>query len=140
MKKLIIYVADDGTRFDNEENCRRYEHICRKINLIMQDLRPRNNEYNLAVWQDITIVKNAYKNFMSICADILPDFAKTFEKCASGARHQSQASYIISDFWQDFPILDNVNYRFECIDMNTGVEYEQPYFAAHPKEFKGKII
>lgn len=140
MKKVSVYVSDDGTRFNTEKECRLYEELCGKVKAVMSELRPRNIDYNIAVQQDKSAVANAYVKFMNLCADTLPSYSGIFDQCSRGERHPSHASRILSDLYTQYPILSKTNFRFDCIDTETGVEYEQPYFTAHPQEFKGKIL
>lgn len=39
MKTKLIYIADhDGTSFDNENDCAKYEHLCDEINRVSSSM------------------------------------------------------------------------------------------------------
>lgn len=139
MKKLLIYEAKDGKRFDNKSDCFSYELIISSIVSVMSNLR-NDIEPNstTAVKQDIFAVKEAFKDFMGICAAAIPEQSKWFEEAKKGKRHISHIEYILSEYAHDFPVLRRTIHRFICISEN-GIEYEQAYFAEHEEEFKGTI-
>ena len=60
------------------------------------------------------------------------------DEIADGSRHQSHIGYIFDDMPQ-YPILNHTFFRFECINMESGIEYCQPYYKEHENEFKGVI-
>lgn len=141
MKKITIYKAVDGSRFDRKADCEYYESIYKNVNNIMARIRP-NNEVSsrVAIRQDSDIVREVMQDFFLICAEVILSYSQLFKEVAYGTRHISHAGRILSDHSDDFPILYNTYYRIECINQISGVEYEQPYFANHEIEFDGVII
>lgn len=140
MVEKIIYVALDGTRFDIKNKCLEYENIINDISKIVSNLRDNDEvNSNTAVQQDIEIVKKSWKQFLSVCANAIPEWKDWFYQCAEGVRHESHIGRLLDDYSSEFPILYGTYFRFQCIDT-SGVEYEQPYFSLHPNEFNGKII
>lgn len=141
MHTKIVYLSDyDGVRFDNQEDCEKYEKIVERVLNAIKRISPEGikTDYNQAIRHNMEDVKKAYKSFMEICADDIPEYKNIFLECAKGLRHPSHASRIINDCGDS--ILWKTDYKFSCINKETGIEYEQPYYATHTEEFTGKII
>ena len=140
MERLIIYKAKDGTRFNVKKDCLEYEKLIDRVNKVICKLRPHEGAGTMvAIQQNINTLRDCFKTFLvDICAPLLPDYAHLFFICAEGKAHKSWPSRILAD--SHYPVLYHTIWRFECIDMETGIEYEQPYFAYNPKEFKGTVI
>lgn len=139
MKEITKYAASDGTEFNTAQECEKYESIINRV-VEINNLRD-NSEVSyckVAIRQDKGIVKQFKHDFYMLCAEVFPDCKKTFTEVAEGTRHQSHANRILSDYGYTYPILAGTAFRIDCIS-DDGVEYDQPYFAAHEAEFKGKI-
>ena len=135
IKEVIIYETEDGSQFNTQQEAENYEALYEKCQTIMGQLRPRE-EYG-AVQQDIEKTKKAFAEFMDLCAATIPRYKKTFIGVKDGGIDQSWAHRIISDY--DIKCLRNVFFRFACINMVNGVEYEQPYYVKHESEWKKAI-
>ena len=135
IKEVIIYETSDGSQFDTRNESENYEALYENCQTIMGQLRP-HEEYG-AVQQDIELVKKAFNKFMDLCAEIIPKHKKTFIGTKDGSIDKSWAYRIISDY--DIKCLADAFFRFNCINMVSGVEYEQPYYVKHESEWK-KII
>ena len=140
MKEITTYIADDGSRFDCKRECADYENLCSRVDNIMSALRPRDDSGRTAVRQDTMIVKQTYTELMKLCSEVMPRHERIFNECAAGTRHRSHAGRIISDYWNEYRCLAAADYRFDCIDWETGIEYEQPYYTSNPHYFKGEIV
>lgn len=140
MKEIIIYEANDGTRFDDKGKCKDYEDICDKVADVMSVMKARDDVYDIAVRQEKGNVHKAFFRFMELCGDVFTTYRDLFNQCAIGSRHISHAGRILNDLYKDCPILDRTMYRFLCIDWNSGIEYPQPYYTYHQEEFEGKIL
>jgi hypothetical protein len=138
IKEITIYETTDRSRFESHREAVEYEKLYERCNEIMQVLRDREDD--CAVRQDIKDVKNAFEKLMSLCAEKIPDFKSTFNKVSRGEAHQSWAARILSDYSSEYRCLYHSFFRFECINMVSGIEYEQPYYAAHESEWKGEIL
>ena len=140
MEKLTIYKAKDGVRFDVEKDCAEYEKLIDRVEAVICKLRPHEDvDTMVAIQQNINTLRDCFKTFLvDICAPLFPSYGHLFISCAEGKTHKSWPSRILAD--NDYPVLRYTMWRFECIDMETGIEYEQPYFAYNPKEFKGTVI
>ena len=129
MKKVTVYEVE-GKRF-NREDARAYEHLCQRVSKVISVLQPRTKELEdgLAyIEHDKEVVKIAFDLFMGVCADVIPDRREWFEQVAKGQRHISHVGRIIGDY--DYPILNKVFFRFNCINFEHGYEFQQPYFAS----------
>lgn len=141
METITIYVAKDGTRFDEKTNCEYYESIIDNVDRIMSRLRDNTDVSSvLAIKQDVSEVKSALEDFMRICGEVIPSYRHLFLQVGCGERHISHAGRILSDYSSSYPMLYDTFFRFECINEKSGIEYEQPYYALHEEEFKGQII
>ena len=95
----------------------------------------------LAIEQDLDVVKRSFKDLMELCIEEFPQLdGRVFKEVASGQRHISHANYLLQEYSDQYPTLRRLFYRFLCIDMNTGIEYEQSYFAKYPQDFNGKVL
>lgn len=136
IREKIYYVTDDGSEFESRKEAEQYECLCEKCEKIMSQLRPRCD--GPAVRQDAATVKKAYHEFLEFCATVIPSHKDLFLKTISGEAHPSWAERVLSE--SGFDCLTNASFRFMCTNMNSGIEYEQPYFVNHEKEWKGKIL
>lgn len=140
MKKVTVYEAYDGVRFDTEKQCREHDVICNKVKEIECKLRSNAKvqaNYSYAVQQDADTVKKCFAELMELCTDLF-GYDK-FERVASGECDISHAQYILSDYSDDYPLLWMFFHRFLHIDMKTSIEYQQQFYATHPEAFKGVI-
>ena len=137
MKEIKIYQCEDGTRFNNEYEAAKYEECSKHMDAIeMGYLGVRcEKELHERVPKQHSLAKvQLFKE--EICkaaAEYIPEWEKIFLECADGSRHISHAQRIISDY--NLKMFDAAFFRLACIDMNTGIEYEQPYYALHPEEW-----
>ena len=137
MEAIMVYEVN-GKRFDDPQEALKYEHLCEKIEDLMSWLSPRTErikkglEYNR---HSTNVVKDCFRDFCHLCADIIPSYKKWFIQTANGERHISHIGRIISDYSRDYPILQDTLFRFECISFENGYEFQQPYYVAHQEEF-----
>lgn len=138
MKQFSIYVADDNSKFEDKNQCMRYELLCDEVNRVMAVLKPRPND-DLAfkngsgyLQQSIGICESVRKQFFTICAREIPYWEKIMRECAEGRRHISHAGWIISDC--SFKCLRDAYDRMSCIDLTNGKEFGQSYFVTHQDE------
>lgn len=140
MKEIIIYEANDGTRFKSKRKCETYENICTKVADIMSVMKARDDNHYVAVRQERGNIQKAFFQFMKLCGDTFPTYQDWFKQCAIGSRHISHAERVLNDLHEECPILDKTMYRFRCIDWNSGIEYPQPYYSSNPENFEGEIL
>lgn len=139
MKEVTKYIALDGTKFNTAEDCKEYESIINRV-IEINNLRD-NGEVSyckVAIRQDKEAVKKFKYDFYMLCAEIIPECKSLFTEVAVGNRHQSRASHVLSCSSREYPILNEISYRLDCIG-ESGIEYDQPYFALHEDEFRGEI-
>lgn len=141
MQRKVIYIAEDGTRFDSKDGCLNYESLSDKCERIMSSLFYDKKELDNgnALRHDNDVVKSCFGHFMDLCSTAIPQSRKELQEVKAGKRHISHAQYIIEDYSNDFPCLFKTFFRFMCIDK-YGVEYQQPYYAMHRDDFKGALI
>lgn len=124
-----------------KKSCLQYEAYLNKINQIMSRLKEKKEGYGYAVKQDMKIVKTAMRDFFDQVAKNLVDWdlaKRMMDDTVNGIRDMSHISRIFSEY-PEFPLLSKTFFRFECIDFESGVEYDQPYFASHKSSFNGII-
>lgn len=140
--KSTIFKAKDGKVFNDQKECERHNNIIRRCKSVFADLRPRTLvKDGIAVQQDLLDVEIAYKCFLGFCAaDVLPQHKDDLLDVAMGKRNMEIASAILSDYYEEYPMLYATWLRFNYINMTSGVEYDRIYYAMHEDEFKGKVI
>lgn len=134
VKKVEVWEAQDGKRFDEHIDAAYYDSIIDWCSEVMSELRP--HEEGGAVQQDVEEVKKAYAEFMDLCAEVLPKNKDWFQGVKEGRRHPSHVQYLLADYSTDYPILWKTLFRFDCINMTSGIEYYQPYYVEHEDEWK----
>ena len=134
MKEVIIYQTEDGCRFNDKESAMKYEELCDKCKSIESTLVNigRELQYNEYIQQDITTVKNAIYCFMNVVADAIPEYAAWAIQVKNGGRHISHIGRVLSDY--NIRCLNNLYFRFKCISLENGKEFQQPYFVTHQEE------
>lgn len=142
MEEIIIYKCEDGTRFDRKEDAKNYDDICERIKRIMIPMGERTVDCSRGreyINHDIIVVKDTLNKFLIECSEIVTfNYGKEqLIECANGTRHISHAEYIISQ--SNIKVLKEAMFRFECTNMKSGREYQQPYFAMHEEEFEERI-
>lgn len=134
-----VYISDDGVWFDTESKCISYEeNVLNPLKEILKLLNPQQHES--AIRQDEGKVKKAFNDFMDLCAKVIPSDEMMFKKAKEGNVHISHVEYVLNEWHNDFPSLNDTMFRFSCISHKTWIEYPQPYYVEHEKEFKGNII
>jgi hypothetical protein len=143
MKKVTMYEANDGTRFDREARCEQYEELCDKVEQAMLIL-PRYgiDSCNFANGEGyIQHTKSTY----SKARNAVLELAKTvsnydgLQQCIDN--HELHLSYprrYLDGGAMHNPIQKALA-RLLCIDKNYR-EYGQPYFANNPHEATGGCL
>lgn len=137
MEKIIGYVVK-GKRFDDPMEALKYETLCERVEDIMSSLEPRTERVDNGleyIPHGVTVVKDSFKEFCDVCGDTIPRFKNWFVETGNGERHISHVGKILSDYSEDYPILQKTLFRFECISFENGYEFMQPYYVTHQEEF-----
>lgn len=138
IKKIEIYECGDGTRFDDEERAQRYEDTRVELRAVERKyLGPRAEEVKRGKGTQEHPIENviAYrKEICRIAGEYIPSSKWVFDGCGDGTRHISHANRVVSDC--DVKMLDVAFFRLNCINLSSGREYEQPYYALHPEEWE----
>lgn len=145
MKKLTIFETN-GKRFDSYEDALKYEKLCKKVDGIMSQLLPRTKEiehgtdYNK---HNKETLNGCFKAFCKECAKQFPNDEAMFIDVANSIKDISHMGRILSDYslYKSYnlpcllDVLYDVYHRFSCIDFNTGLEFQHPYYVTHQDEF-----
>lgn len=134
VKKVEVWEAQDGKRFDDIASADYYDSLIDWRNEVMSKLRPHVDDG--AVQQDVEEVKKAFGEFMDLCAHVIPDYEEWFQGVKEGKRHLSHVQYLLADNSTEYPFLWKTWFRFDCINMTSGIEYGQPYYVEHEDEWK----
>lgn len=136
IKEIIVYEVD-GVRFDDVNSAANYEDLCFDIERIMSRLKPRTKEIEDALdygKQDPEEVRKCLAEFCNVCAKTIPLYKDWFIETGKGSRHLSRIGRVFPDYSNDYPCLWRTYYRFLCINMETGYEFQQAYYANNIEE------
>lgn len=136
MHTIIVFVADDGSRFDDEEACDRYEQeaalIAQALSGIGPRLELRSNQCRQhtragCFFAREKLIEEVIKKRWS--ADEFPCLRRA-------ANDIDPRSSFIGRLIDDGGgrALKVAWFRLICIDWETFREYSQPYFANNPNE------
>lgn len=134
IKEITIYEVND-VRFDKLNDAAKYEVLCDEIERIMSRLKPRTKEIEDGLGygkQNINVLKSCINDYCVVCAKLFPLYKEMFIEVANEDRHISHMGRIIYDSL--YKVLKDAYFRFECIDRETGYEFQQPYYANHINE------
>lgn len=137
METIMVYVAN-GKRFDDPIEALAYERLCDRVDDIVWRLTPRSESLEKGhdyYKHDLSVVKDCFKKFCVLCSEVIPSYKEWFLQTANGDRHISHIGRILSDYSHDYPILNKTLFRFECISLENGYEFQQPYYVTHQEEF-----
>lgn len=98
----------------------------KKVDGIMSQLLPRTEEIEQGTdfnKHNKETINGCFKAFCKECAKQIPDNEAMFIDTANGIRHLSHIGRILSDYSYDFPCLYDAYHRFNCIDFNTGLNF-----------------
>lgn len=133
----MVYVVN-GKRFDDPIDAKKYENLCEEVEEIMGWLLPRTKDIEDGCnyqKQEIDVVKMCFKSFCLLCSKVIPSYKRWFLQAAEGKRHLSHIGRVLSDYKEDYPILQTTFFRFQCISFENGYEFHQPYYVTHQEEF-----
>lgn len=140
MKERVIYVADDGARFDTKSAARARDALICEVAKAMKPLGPEINDPHLHfanghgyVQHDVAKVAEARANIMPITRRLLASWFKDQlqrHKRDPGDAHPSWFCRMLDG---EHRPLDKAWTRLWRIDAQ-GREWGQPYFADHPNE------
>ena len=141
MKTITKYEAIDGTEFDHENECLKYEKLIERIDLIMHELPKRpeddgcrfSNGGGFIQHDKATLCKARIKILKEVKKHIKHPWVQ--QTIDDENVHPSYVSRLIDDY--RIKPLNSAWYRFMCIDK-SGREWGQPYFANNPE--KGQQI
>lgn len=128
---ITYYIANDGTKFTDEAKCVDYEFDAERIKEILEPLGPdpvlSGKDY---ITHDISTVLTVRNNFLTFAKSITNwgSFADHFDGAREQTEHnQTFVGRLIDD--AGTPAVKKAWFRFMCIDMGTGREYSQPFYA-----------
>lgn len=140
MKTQQIYIADDGTRFDDKDKCLKYESQCQRIDAVMNELRPKPEDQDCNfengggyLQQSESAVMFAYYALLEVAREVVGSdiVARTIE--AGGFLPWSIIGRYIDD--SGHRSLYAAWHRLMNLD-DQWREWGQGYYATHPSEGK----
>ena len=138
IRTVVVYQCEDGTRFNRISDAQKYDKYYNKLHFVEESLlgkRSDDVEEGLASMEHPVEKVVAYrKEICRLAGEYIPVYKKMFSECGEGIRHISHAERIVSD--SDNQMLNVAFYRLSCINQETGVEYQQPFFANHPEKWE----
>lgn len=130
MKAITLYQANDLSRFENEQDCLKYEQICLEvkeaIKLISEKNKILDSRRDIRRVHSPKDVRTAFNNFMDICIKYIPIHKTSFNNVKKGVPFK-YIDWMIDD--SQLKCLRDTFYRFLCINFNSGYEYCMPSFA-----------
>lgn len=140
MKTQTIYIAEDGTRFDDSEKCLLYEDQCRNIEQAMSGLKPipKDGSLNFAngggyIQQSKSSALKAYKALLEVAEDVVGKVIVEKTKYEGEFLPRS----IIGRFIDDSKHRSLYAAWIRLMNLDTQWrEWGQGYYAANPKEGK----
>lgn len=148
MKKQTIYIADDGTHFNDEAMCMQYEALCEGISNAMKPLgkRPSGGSfYNSGLYyvQHTDVVLAVVDNVITAIHQFT---ASDRIKANTVLTPASNRYNIIS--WVRRELMENEIWitpnralsRLLCINLQSYREYGQPFFAQNEWQARDKAI
>ena len=144
MKALIIHQASDGTRFDDQHDCLKYEAQCDRIQGAMKLLRPipKDDGCSFAngggyIQQEKPAVLEAYGILLDVAAEAVGQEIVMRIKNAGEFLPQSIIGRYIDD--SGHRALNSAWRRF-CHMDGEWREWGQSYYARNPKEGKNVAL
>lgn len=143
VETVTYYITDEGEKLLSESECRERERVNSRIRRILSPLGDRPAlSGELYITHDTNLVYEVRNKFLSY-AETVKDWGNLVDHFDAARRqrahNQTFVGRLISD--GDIAALNAAWYRFMCIDMHTGNEYSQPYYALqeykrrHPEEY-----
>jgi len=132
MKVKTVYEADDGRKFDDEFECFEHEQWCNRIKaaVCLPEIPHLDNMhyYQHSIEDVRTTRRRLFKLYLERYGDSFPEHKKLdpdkVHPSSAVGRVLDDASGPLGRAWD----------RLTCINMDTGREYNQPYFVQHPQE------
>ena len=144
MKKIEIFEAYDGQRFDAESECVKYEDICAKCEHIMSSLPVKPDSCDFAngsgyIKHEASSFYATRKALLGLARPIVTCQAKWVTDAIDDEDvHLSWPQRIIGEY----RMLGHVSkalYRLQCIDSKFR-EWGQQYYRDHPSEATQKRL
>lgn len=128
MQLITKYKATDGTEWHSAHECERRDALDAEVRALENRLGP--NVYRGRKRIDPTVVAEVKKATVLLCRRVFPN-EPVFQNDPDAIHPWSFAGRLIDE--TGGPIR-RIWYRFGC--MNGEWEYEQPFYALHPEEFR----
>lgn len=123
MKKIEIFVASDGTRFDKEEGCRLYEEMITKTNKVLEQLPAENKD--ITFQNGHGYIQHSLDIFEKVRMELLDLIKSNFphewvDKTIEGMKDPSWIGRLLCDASYSKPL-----YNAWCRIMNTDSDYRE---------------
>jgi hypothetical protein len=132
VKQLHSWQAEDGSVFSDYDDAYEYEALCQAVNVIMRQLGPspvlEDNDYIEHESSTVLLVRDSFLRLAKTQYENDDLFDVQIE---TTGHNQTMVGRIIDD--SDNKILNSTWSRFMSINMTTGHEYSQPYYAMNER-------
>jgi hypothetical protein len=132
VRQQTVFVADDGTQFSDQATCAAHEALLARLKPIMARLpqsRPRGATY---VQHDAETLRQVKRDLFGLVLERLGGSYPQWRDVNPDEVHpMSIVGRVLDDCGGPLAKAWSTLARY---DFDTGREYEQPYFVAHPQE------
>lgn len=140
IKKVVVYEASDGTRFDCRKDAEAWESLCLGIVVATRPLGDRPS--SPAFRGGFGCVVHAVATVGEVRDALMPFTVAAFPRWFAANRHPETFTQVSTEAmaWltQQHALLGPAWYRLVCIDA-TGREWGQPYFAKNPDRAGSRV-
>lgn len=134
MKTIVKYVATDGSEWDSQIKCTNRDLLDMQVRTLEKELGPSVHGSGQRRKIDAAAVARLKADVVDLCRRQFPGEA-IFKHDAAEIHPFSYAGRFLSEVGGP---LNRIWHRFMC--MNSEWEYEQPFFALNPSEFKEDAV
>ena len=138
IRTKVVYQCDDGTRFNRILDAQKYDKYYNKLHFVEESLlgeRPDDvDKGRTSIEHSVEDVIEYRKEICRIAGEYIPEYEKMLNECGEGTRDISHAERIVSDY--NVQMLSAAFFRLSCINKETGIEYQQPFYAIHPEKWE----
>lgn len=128
MKTITKYVATDGSEWTSMTDCGKRDLLDMKVKTLEKELGPSVGRGRRKI--DVAAYARVKADTVAICRDEFPR-EPVFKHEPSEIHPMSYAGRFLSEVGGP---LNRLWWRFSCV--NGEWEYEQPFFALHPEQFR----
>lgn len=139
IENVINYIARDGKRFSVKELCENHEREMDMIEPIMSRI-PKTPllKFEQYVQHDVEKLKQIKRDLFLVICKVYSEFYPEWKEIDPDKVNIEVVGRILDD---DSDCLAGVAWsELRRFDFKTGREYQQPYYALHPKEALERVL